>query len=50
MAWVDPRVGLGWIGLRRDFSVFSGLSGVGSTIVQVLTFERIMLMHLSTVR
>jgi len=28
MAWVDPRVRLGWVGLGRDFSVFGGLGWV----------------------
>ena len=25
MGWVDPWVGLGWVALGRDFSVFGGL-------------------------
>ena len=25
MDWVDPSVGLGWVGLGQDFSVFGGL-------------------------
>jgi len=28
MGWVDPWVGLGWVGLGRDFSVFGGLGWV----------------------
>jgi len=30
MGWVDP-----WVGLGRDFSVFGGLSSVGSTLAKV---------------
>ena len=41
MGWVDPWVGLGWVGLGRDFSVFGGLGWVGSTIAKVLKMERI---------
>ena len=29
MGWVDPWVGLDWVGLGRDFSVFVGLGWVG---------------------
>jgi len=39
MGWVDPWVGLGWVGLvglGRDFSVFGGLGWVGSTTAKVL--------------
>ena len=36
MCWVDLWVGLGWIGLGQDFSVFGGLSWVGSTVAEVL--------------
>ena len=43
MGWVDPWVGLGWVGLGRDFSVFGGLGLVLSTIAKVLKFERIRL-------
>ena len=51
MGWLDPRAGLGWIGLRGDLSVFGGLGWVGSTTAKVLKWERITLMHLkSTVR
>jgi len=32
MGWVDPWVGLDWVRLGRDFSVFGGLGSVGSTI------------------
>jgi len=46
MGWVDPWVGLGWVGLGRDFSVFGRLGWVGPTTEKVLKFERIMLMHL----
>jgi len=46
MGWVDPWVGLGWVGLGRDFSVFGGLGWVGSTTAKVQKFERIILMHL----
>jgi len=28
MGWVNPRVGLGWIGLGRDFLIFGGLGWV----------------------
>jgi len=28
MGWVDPSVGLVWVGLGRDFSVFGGLGWV----------------------
>jgi len=28
MGWVDPWVGLDWVGLGRDFSVFGGLGWV----------------------
>ena len=28
MGWVNPRVGLGWIGLGRDFLIFGGLGCV----------------------
>jgi len=28
MGWVDPWVGLGWVGLGQDFSVFGGLGWV----------------------
>jgi len=44
MAWV----GLGWVGLGRDFSVFGGLgrAGLGPLLRKVLKFVRIMLMHL----
>ena len=35
MSWIDPCVGLDWLGLGRDFSVFGGLGWVGSTIVKV---------------
>jgi len=30
MGWVDPRVGLGWVGLSLDFAVFDGLGWAGS--------------------
>ena len=46
MGWDDQWVGLGWVGLGRDFSVFGGLCWVGSTVAKVLKFERITLMHL----
>jgi len=36
MGWVDPWVGLGWVGLGRYLSVFGGLGWVGSTIGKVL--------------
>jgi len=36
MGWVDPWVGLGRVGLGRDFSVFGGLCWVGSTTLKVL--------------
>jgi len=36
LSWVDPWVGLGWVGLGRDFSVFGGLAWVGSTVAKVL--------------
>jgi len=36
MGLVDPWVGLGWVGLGRDFSVFGGLGSVGSTTAKVL--------------
>ena len=36
MSWVDPWVGLGWVGLGRDFSVVGGLVWVGSTIEKIL--------------
>ena len=36
MGWVDPRVGLGWVGLGRNFAVFDGLSWVGSNMTKVL--------------
>jgi len=35
MGWVDPWVGLGWVGLGRDISGFGGLGWVGSTIAKV---------------
>jgi len=38
MGWVDPSVGLVWVGLGRDFSVFGGLGWVGSTTAKVLKF------------
>jgi len=39
MGWVDPRVGLGCVGLRRDFVVFDGLGNwVGSYMTKVLPF------------
>ena len=44
MGWLDPRAGLGWIGLRGDLSVFGGW--VGSTTAKVLKWERIMSLHL----
>ena len=44
MGWVDPWVGLGWVGSR--FFSFGKLRWVGSTIAKVLKFERTMLMHL----
>ena len=28
MGWVNPRAGLGWVGLGRDFAVFDGLGWV----------------------
>jgi len=28
MGWVNPRVGLGWVGLGRDFLTFGGLGWV----------------------
>ena len=28
MSWIDPCVGLDWLGLGRDFSVFGGLDWV----------------------
>jgi len=28
MGWIDPCVGLDWLGLGRDFSVFGGLDWV----------------------
>jgi len=40
MYLVDPRVGLGWVGLGRDFAVFGGLSWVQndtSTIFLTIT-------------
>ena len=37
MGWVDPWVGLGWVGLGQDFSVFGGFGWVGSTTAKVLT-------------
>ena len=46
MGWVDPWVGLSWVGLGRHFSVFGGLGSVGSTIGKVLTFSKIALMQL----
>ena len=42
MGWV----GLDRVGLSRDFSVFGMLGWVGSSIADVLTFERISLTHL----
>ena len=36
MGWVDPWVGLGRVGLGRDFSVFGGLGWVGSIIAKGL--------------
>jgi len=39
MGWVDPWVGLGWVGrvgLGRDFLVIGGLGWVGSTTAKVL--------------
>jgi len=44
MGWVDPWIGLGWVGLGRDVQFLVGW--VGSTTAIVLKFERIMLMHL----
>ena len=35
MGWVDPWVGLGRVGLGREFSVFRGLVWVGSTVAKV---------------
>ena len=35
MGWVDPWVGLSWVGSGRDFSVFRGLGWVESTIAKV---------------
>jgi len=46
MGWVDLWVGLGWVGLGRDFSVFGGLVWVESIRAKVLNFfERIMSIH-----
>jgi len=39
MGWVDPWVGMGWVALGRDFSVFSGLGWFGSTTAEVLKFS-----------
>jgi len=36
MGWVDPWVGLGQVGLGRDFSVFGALGWVGSNVAKVL--------------
>jgi len=36
MGWVDPWVGLAWVVLGRDHSVFGGFGWVGSTIAKVL--------------
>ena len=36
MGWVDPWVGLDWVGLGRDFSGFGRLRWVGSTIAKLL--------------
>jgi len=36
MGWVDPWVGLVWVGLGRNFAVFNGW--VGSTIAKVVKF------------
>ena len=38
MSWVDPRVGLGRVGLDRDFAVFDGYGWVGSNMIKVLYF------------
>jgi len=46
MGWVDPWVGLGWVRLGRDFSVFGGFGWVGSTTAKVQKIERIILMRL----
>ena len=35
MVWVDLRVGLGWVGLCRDFALFNGLDLVGSNMTKV---------------
>ena len=46
MGSVDPWVGLGRVGLGRDFLVFGGLGWVGSSTAKVLKIERTTLMHL----
>ena len=38
MGWVDLPVGLGWVVLGRDFSVFSGWV-MGSTVPKVQYFS-----------
>ena len=40
VGWVNPWVGLGWVGLDRDFSVFGGLGWVGPTIAKVLKIRK----------
>jgi len=46
IGWVNPWVRLGWVGLGRDFSVFSGLGWAEYTLAKLLQLERTMLMHL----
>jgi len=46
MGWFDPWVGLGRVELGRDISVFGGLGWGGSTVAEVVNFDRIMIMHL----
>jgi len=40
VGWADPRVGLAWVGLGRDFSVFGGFGWLGSTIAKVLKIRK----------
>jgi len=43
MGWVDPWVGLGWVGFGQDFSVFGGLGWVHCS-KSTKKIERIVLM------
>ena len=38
MGWVEPWVGLDWVGLGRDFSVFGRLGWVWYTIAKCTKF------------